>query len=122
MARVICPSCEEGVKLSDRLKIGQKVTCPYCAEKLLVIQLNPVEFEWSDGEDWEDDAVDRREIKTGSRRIYDPRDPHWYEDTAWDADDAGWKMKTKRTRKKKIPGQRDARRRRYSRDKSYQGF
>lgn len=60
-AKAICPSCGEWVKLPDHPKIGQKITCPECEADLEVIEVDPVELDWTyledevDDEDWEDD-------------------------------------------------------------------
>jgi lysine biosynthesis protein LysW len=61
LAKAICPSCGEWVKLSDNPKMGQKITCPECEADLEVIEVNPIELDWAfmegklDDEDWEDD-------------------------------------------------------------------
>jgi DNA-directed RNA polymerase subunit RPC12/RpoP len=121
---MICPFCEKDIKLSEQLKIGQTVSCPYCAEKLIVTQLNPVVLEWPDGDDWEDDEVawKNKPMKISSKRVYDPRDAGWYEDADWGVGGADVKIREKRLRKKSVNSQRDARRRRYRKDESFQDF
>ena len=60
-AKAICPSCGEWATLTDHPKIGQKITCTECEADLEVIEVDPVELDWTyledevDGEDWEDD-------------------------------------------------------------------
>jgi len=124
MARVICPFCEKEIKLPEQLKIGQTVSCSYCAEKLIVMQLNPVVLEWPDGDDWEDDEVawKSKPMKINSKRVYDPRDAGWYEDADWGGGRADVKIREKRPRKKSFDSQREARRRHYRRDESFQDF
>ena len=41
-------------------KLGQKVTCPVCGEKLEVFELNPIEldYEFGDDDDYDEDDDD----------------------------------------------------------------
>ena len=54
----VCPSCDEEVELKGRVRIGQRVTCPWCGAELEVFDVNPVELTWVDDEDWEEDDED----------------------------------------------------------------
>ena len=53
----ICPECEGKVNVSGTPKIGFKVTCPHCGEKLEVFNLKPLEldYEYDDDDDDDDD-------------------------------------------------------------------
>lgn len=55
MIEAECPYCERHITFSRYPKRGQKVTCPYCGEKLKVIHLNPLEL---DSEYYEEDDQD----------------------------------------------------------------
>ena len=57
----ICPSCGEDIRVRDKVKIGAKMSCPYCDADLEVTELDPVELDWAEyGEDeeWDDDLDD----------------------------------------------------------------
>ena len=41
-----CPSCREKIYIGERARIGQPITCSYCNDRLEIIQLNPVIFDW----------------------------------------------------------------------------
>jgi len=114
MPKVICPVCGQEIGISDRLKIGGKVNCQYCNEKLIVLRLSPVELEWSDDEEW-DDSLDRKQavLKIKGKKAYGPRDADWY-----DEGDGG-KMRTRKGGKKKSRNRRDTRQRRYIDDERY---
>jgi lysine biosynthesis protein LysW len=62
MATAICPSCGEDVKITGQPKIGQEVICPHCEDYLEVIEVDPVELNWSLDEEWEDDWEDEEEL------------------------------------------------------------
>jgi hypothetical protein len=78
MSTVICPYCEEVIKPPQRLKIGQRMTCPYCDEKLVVMQLQPLELEWTDDDDREKDVLDwKRKKKRKDHRLRNERRLHY---------------------------------------------
>ena len=54
MAEAICPSCGEDIQLTGKVQLGQEVVCPHCETELEVIDLDPVELDWIDDEDWDD--------------------------------------------------------------------
>lgn len=43
--RAECPSCESHIPIG-KARMGQKVVCPVCKEKLEVVWLNPIELDW----------------------------------------------------------------------------
>jgi uncharacterized paraquat-inducible protein A len=45
-ARAECPSCGSFVPVGRKVRMGQRVACPICREKLEVIWLHPVELDW----------------------------------------------------------------------------
>lgn len=50
-----CPGCEGNIALSKGVKLGERIDCPECGEKLEVISLRPLELDYAfDDEDWED--------------------------------------------------------------------
>ena len=58
MAIAVCPSCGEDIKLKGRVRLGQRVVCPFCDAELEVIELDPVELDWADydgEEEWEEE-------------------------------------------------------------------
>jgi len=75
MALAVCPSCGETMKLSDKPRLGEKVTCPACQEMLEVVELNPVELDWA-FEDDDDDYYDE----------YDDYDDEYDDDDDYDDD------------------------------------
>ena len=46
MSHAECPHCEGRIRLSGGPRLGQKVTCPRCGEKLEVIRIDPVELDY----------------------------------------------------------------------------
>jgi lysine biosynthesis protein LysW len=60
MAHAVCPHCEGKVEFSSTPKLGQKVTCPSCGERLEVFETNPIEldYEFGDDDDYDDDYDD----------------------------------------------------------------
>ena len=60
MAHATCPHCEGKVSFSSIPKLGQRVTCPVCGEKLEVFELNPIEldYEFGDDDDYDEDDDD----------------------------------------------------------------
>jgi lysine biosynthesis protein LysW len=69
MAHAVCPQCEAKVEFSTTPKLGQKVTCRSCGEKLEVFELDPIELDYEFGDDDDDDDDD-----------YDDDDDDDYED------------------------------------------
>ncbi|MHB1294139.1 MAG: lysine biosynthesis protein LysW [Anaerolineae bacterium] len=59
MAVAVCPGCDEDVRLSGRLKVGQHVSCPSCGSLLEVVSVGPVELDWAfeDEEDLDEDET-----------------------------------------------------------------
>jgi hypothetical protein len=112
MARANCPACGDDIGIPDRLKVGQKVSCQFCAEKLIVLRLNPVELDWED-DGWEEQTV---QAKVKDRRR---RDTNWPEAADGDLDggDGRRRSRSKRSRKR-----RDARHRRNRDDAFYDDF
>ena len=45
MKDVSCPECGHRLKLGNHLHKGQRVTCPDCESKLVVVSLKPVELD-----------------------------------------------------------------------------
>jgi hypothetical protein len=117
MTAVTCPSCEEVIRNSDGLKVGQNVQCRHCYESFFVLSLNPIALEWSDVGDWDTNLVSSEasssRLKTkASTRAGNSR---WF----GESDDEDWSARSRRSRKKKR-SQRPQRRR--SSDDWYQDF
>ncbi|MDF1513667.1 MAG: hypothetical protein P1S60_07655 [Anaerolineae bacterium] len=56
--RVPCPSCEELITSVDQPKLHTKIKCPHCKVDLVVVEIDPVEFDWDDMEEFDDDWDD----------------------------------------------------------------
>ena len=48
-----CPECGSEVRLRKAPHIGQKVTCAVCKSKLKVVNRNPVELDWAEGDEFD---------------------------------------------------------------------
>jgi lysine biosynthesis protein LysW len=47
------------MRLAEKPKLGEKITCPECGEVLEVVELNPVELDWAfDDDEYYDDYDD----------------------------------------------------------------
>ena len=58
--RAECPSCGSYVPVGRKVRMGQRVACPICREKLAVIWLHPVELDWPFEDEYEEyDRYDR---------------------------------------------------------------
>jgi lysine biosynthesis protein LysW len=56
MAQGSCPDCDSPVKVGDRPRKGQLVTCSTCGAYLQVSGLSPIELDWAyDVDDSDDD-------------------------------------------------------------------
>lgn len=58
MHSAACPACGAQVTLSNQTKIGQRVICGSCCEKLEVTWLEPIELDYPLDDDDSDDADD----------------------------------------------------------------
>ena len=67
MPYATCPSCDENVNLSAKLRVGDMVRCRSCGEELEVVDTDPYELDWpyleddegdDDDDDWDDDDDD----------------------------------------------------------------
>lgn len=54
MSKAECAYCGDMVILSGSPKLGQKVICQHCGEKLMVIGLDPLELDFEYYEDEEE--------------------------------------------------------------------
>ena len=54
-----CPNCDARVSLKEPVKIGVKVVCPECGEKLEVVSMAP-ELDYAD-EEWGDESDDEED-------------------------------------------------------------
>jgi uncharacterized paraquat-inducible protein A len=52
--RAECPSCGSPVPVGRKVRMGQKVACAICREKLQVIWLHPVELDWPHEDEYEE--------------------------------------------------------------------
>ncbi len=95
MMKVECPSCEEYLKINQRLKVGQQIKCRYCFALLKVIGLDPTELDWED-EEYEvpDLKADRRPWRKDRRR----RDFSLDSDQFEDSDDSAWNLNWSRAK------------------------
>ena len=49
----MCPYCDGMVSFTETPKLGDKVTCPYCGEKLEVVNLDPLKLEYEYADDFQ---------------------------------------------------------------------
>ena len=47
MQAVYCLDCARSIRVSDVAQIGDPVFCPHCASEFEVIDLDPIDIEWS---------------------------------------------------------------------------
>lgn len=66
---VLCPECEQKIVI-NRPKIGMHTVCRNCGVALEVISLRPLELDWAEFEDEDEDD--------------------WEDDDDWDDDDDDW--------------------------------
>ena len=52
-----CPDCGEDIALRGTLRVGKQVTCPHCEAELKIIEIDPVELDWT----YDDDDSDENE-------------------------------------------------------------
>lgn len=50
-----CPDCGEKITLKGKVEYGRRVACPNCEAELKVVEANPVELDWVDGDYYDDD-------------------------------------------------------------------
>lgn len=58
IATANCPDCDAKLVVNV-VRLGQKLTCPYCDTELEVIGVDPLELDWAS--DWSDDWEDYEE-------------------------------------------------------------
>jgi DNA-directed RNA polymerase subunit RPC12/RpoP len=58
---VDCPDCGEDILLRGKIALGLKVVCPNCSADLEVIDVDPVELDWSYDYDYDDEEDDEDE-------------------------------------------------------------
>jgi lysine biosynthesis protein LysW len=60
-----CPNCGESISFSSHPKLGQKMACPHCGERLEVVYLEPIEldFEFEEEEAWDDESYDEDDFE-----------------------------------------------------------
>jgi len=57
MPHALCPDCDEQIVL-NRVTVGQMVTCPHCDAELQVINVDPLELDWTYDWNWEEEEED----------------------------------------------------------------
>ena len=55
MASAKCPYCGARVNVGENPKMGQRFTCQDCEDVSEVVWLNPVDLDWVDEEDIEEE-------------------------------------------------------------------
>jgi lysine biosynthesis protein LysW len=58
MPTSICPECSEEVFVDAEIEQGDNVVCDECSARLVVVGLDPIELDLSDGSDAEGQGVD----------------------------------------------------------------
>lgn len=51
MAIAICLGCDEDIRFPGRPRLGQAVTCHRCGARLEIVDVNPLELDWSSQSD-----------------------------------------------------------------------
>jgi lysine biosynthesis protein LysW len=51
----ICPSCGSDIEVHPASQIGQRIICPSCDAVLKVVWLDPVEVDWFNNHDLDED-------------------------------------------------------------------
>lgn len=46
MDEAICPICTEKIKISQKVKFLERISCPTCEALLEVVNLDPIELDW----------------------------------------------------------------------------
>ena len=50
MPYAICPGCDAEVDVSGNPRLGREIRCPECDGALVVVNLNPLELDWTEEE------------------------------------------------------------------------
>jgi lysine biosynthesis protein LysW len=53
-----CIGCDEELIIAGRLRLGMRVICAHCGAQLEVVSLDPLEVDWADEGDDDDEAWD----------------------------------------------------------------
>ena len=53
-----CPDCGDKVTLKGPIRIGRRVTCPHCEADLEVVETIPMELDWYQEEETEEEDED----------------------------------------------------------------
>lgn len=59
MPRTMCPGCDRQFSVDGRPRVGQLVICPGCGDELVVVRESPLELDWPDYEENEQEEFDR---------------------------------------------------------------
>lgn len=86
MSTVLCPECDEKIRIPGRPILGRRFACHNCGVELELINTDPVELDWVYNEpeaddsdpdwDWEDsdDDLDDDEEDEGDDDLFDDED------------------------------------------------
>ena len=53
-----CLDCEQTITFKRRPMLEEIIYCPHCEAMLMVVELNPLEFEWAFMDEYDDDDYD----------------------------------------------------------------
>jgi lysine biosynthesis protein LysW len=56
--KAFCPECNSTISFKRTPWLGEKVTCRHCDTDLEVVDLDPIELDWTFDQDNEDDFAD----------------------------------------------------------------
>ena len=48
MKNAICPSCKKTVRLAERMKVQELITCPNCKSNLELVKKFPPTLDWAE--------------------------------------------------------------------------
>jgi len=62
MAIAICLGCDEDIRFSGRPRLGQMIVCHRCGAQLKVVDVNPLELDWTfEGDDADEDELENEQ-------------------------------------------------------------
>ena len=68
--KAFCPECNGNVTFKRTPWLGEKVTCRHCDTDLEVVDLNPIELDWTFDQDDDDDFADYEYEDNGEYEEY----------------------------------------------------
>jgi len=84
MAMAICPACDAEVEVDEvDADVGDELSCPECGQNLVVGNTDPIELDFADDEDEDEEDDSDDEIEDEDDELDDEEDEE-PEDGDWD--------------------------------------